>query len=119
MAKSNGFKAASIASFIILVSFFVVYRGGYLDGFLQRNVSKKQSQAIQLNQDSIKSAQTILPSSKVLILTDNVNFDIDSVKNAKDTVILTKEELKLMAGSKSAVIFKPKAIITDSVKQKK
>jgi putative cell wall-binding protein len=119
MQKTNLFKVLSLLSFIILVSIFIFYRGGYFNSFLNGNLSKKQNHVIQLEQDSIKKVETRLSSSKSFVLTDNVIFDIDSTKKTTDTLRLTKEELKLMVGSKSAIIFKPIVVLPDSVKQKK
>jgi len=131
MRNSKFTKVLTLASFITLISLFVIYRGGYLDNFFEREdqtmqtspnggiISQKDNNTIQTKKDSSQKVKTMLSSSKSVIITDNVNFVTDTTIKKKDSIKLSNEEIELMGSSKSAIIFKPKIKPADSTKTKK
>ena len=124
----------TLTSFVVLMSTFVLYRGGYFNALLTSpngGVAPQKGIAVQ---DTTKKKKHIIGSTKsgriIEINEPNIN-NLDTTKSkrlrimggSKSGVIFaptdtTKRKPKIMPSSKSGVIFLPAPVDTTKQKQK-
>ena len=107
--KNKIVKGITVTLFLTLITSFVAYRSGFLDGLKSTysvrpngSVLKSQTDTISKN-DSLKKLE-IMSSSKVLILRDHHLEISDSSKVKIDSSVKMDP---LMYSSKSGIILKP------------
>lgn len=111
----------TLLTFIALVSGFVMYRSGLFEETFQPGsnggVVKTTKTDKILNKDTTKRV-TVIPSSKVIIMTDQGFVEPTKIKQFPIDSTDTKR-LELMGGSKSVILFKPnKTADTTKIKSK-
>lgn len=126
MTTFNCIKVLTIASSISLSSTFIIYRGGYLDSFFYPSITALQTSSnggafIKKPTDSLPLKNIRLPrrfsSSKSIVLTDNINFNHDSIKVKTDSLKQQKEQLRLMTSSKFGIMIEPAMAVPDSIRK--
>lgn len=130
-SKSLALKVFALINFVVLITAFLLYKGGYFYNNPETNsesVLTSPNGGTNVQQPkkdtSIKKAdsinRTFLPSSKSLVISPQIrttNLKNDSNKNTQPTS--GKQVDVILGGSKSAIIFTPPAPQTVSTKNKK
>lgn len=128
MSASPFVKTATIASFILLLSAFVAYRAGAFSDMLngkktpsdQTNSPSNGLRAISAPVDSPPPKTVVFPGSKSagIISAEDLGLTPDSAATAAEDSV-SQEELRLLSGPKSGLIFEPPADTVKKVKRKK
>jgi hypothetical protein len=108
-------KVITLLSSLSLVTLFLLYRVGTFDTLNNSPVLQSSHNGGSINQSTIDTTKLkkdsnspmMLPSSKVIILTDKKPTFIDSLEKKPAKIKYTKGESEILSSSKSAIIFKP------------
>ena len=117
MRQSKLIKGVTLFSFLILITTFLLHRVGKFDTIptnerssLQTSCSEgiiNTSQGDTLGPKNDSLQKLMLPSSKVVILTDKKYSFPDSTKKKTRTSYPRPKKVEMMSSSKSGIIFKP------------
>ena len=108
-------KVITLLSSLSLVTLFLLYRVGTFDTLNNLPALQSSHNGGSINQSTIDTTKLkkdsnkpmMLPSSKVIILTDKKPTIIDSLEKKPAKNKYTKGESEILSSSKSAIIFKP------------
>lgn len=122
MQKSKFVKALALSSSMVLVTTFLLYRAGKLDSLFSSQepamqtspnggaMASNQVDTLPIKKDTAQ--KTMLPSSKVLILTDKKKYEItDTSKKKPKAKPINPKRTTIMSSSKSAYMFEPETDI--------